>query len=406
MESALHALPSDVLDARHSVLQTRDEDSLSVDTVHAIRKITIRRNSERVIVGSFRYSAHEYPGDIDLMETIQIKGVNAAKKDVAARLKRIATSLRRSKHMYMGDFKAGMDARYYIDVGAFVLPKDPTRRLYLTGYSSKAVRARVDELVDAGLLSDDEARVILGLVVAAPDYVQHKELLDAVKKRCVLRWSIDELIAGKKELPAGKTVTLQDALGQQTVVKMDVWALLGGRFIELTNWINLSAIDSKGVHHQLSEPMENQVENIVKDVEIYKNPALKKHMKLAKRLWRYAILLEKNELVAAVAPLFATPAAKLSQVQSDVETLINMIDKLPKPPTALMIKELQDMKMRVATVPNSTLSINKAQRVYALIDGLGVNTPSRDFLAALDKVYDILGAAVDAYTVAFLNKVL
>ena len=62
------------------------------------------------IVGSGKFRAQSYPGDIDLMEKIEMC---CSKRDIARfvteRLQRIARDIKESEHVYLGDFKAGLD---------------------------------------------------------------------------------------------------------------------------------------------------------------------------------------------------------------------------------------------------------------------------------------------------------
>jgi hypothetical protein len=408
----LGALPSDALSSdRMSVLQKRTEDSLSLDTIAAIKKITLKRSKpNRVIVGSFQYSAHEYPGDIDLMETIVFKGeIEQAKAHFAAGFCAMANRLKRVRdhRIILADFKAGIDDRFAINIGEFVLASRRAMKLRLHGYKPRVIRENISELANDGLLTKSAARSMIKLVVEDPTYIQHKALRDAVRENLILRWSLDELIKGEKELPLGKRITLKEALGHQEIVKIDVWCLVGGRYIELTNLFNLVIADKQGrVTQQLSQPLGDYLENLAKDIEIYRNPALKKFMKLTKRMWSYAILTKKEHLVRIIAPLFGSTGAKLSQIQGDVETLINILENVDNPPKHEIFQELQDMKMRLSTVMDSVLSVKRAKRVYSLINELTVDTPTKYVVHALWHIYDILNVAVNRFAHSYVHRII
>jgi hypothetical protein len=399
----LYVLPSQEVDPLVSVLQTRTEKSLSKQTLDIIKMISLgRKQSDRAIVGSFKYAVHEYPGDIDLMESVQETGpIKDAKRRLATGFRRIAGRIAKQGEVFLGDFKAGIDARYYIDIGEYVLPHLHSDKLELVGYSKKRVLARIAEIHKQGLLTHEEAARLRMLVVATPDYVQHKALMQEVRRLYVIRWSLEELIAGVKRLPFDKRMRLEDAIAQKTVVKLDVWCWINERFVEITNWFNLTCVDCES-HHHLSLPFGNLVENLVKDIEIYTTPQLKGHMKLAKRIWRYAIVTGKGGIARRIAPLFSSSAAKLYQIQNDIEVLLNMMEKLTAPPMAKMLVELQEIKMRMGTVLNSVLPVAKAKEVFRLIDG--ISGDRNGFVKSLAACFEIIQGAVDVYTKRYLKQ--
>jgi hypothetical protein len=385
------------------LVQVRTEESLSVDTLAVIRAITLDANFPSKIVGSFQYAIHEYPGDIDLMEEyVGCCSVASTARAVADGIRQIIKNVRKRKLTFLGDFKAGVDARYKVDIGEFVLSG---KNLVLKGYDAAYIRASIAVLKNTGMLAAEEENELLRLVRDAPNYMEHHELFEAVRKYYVLRWTIDELESGYKILRGHVKISLRDAVAMNTVVKIDIYAFINGRFVEVTNWFLLKMRSHTGSKlRTISERMGNYETNILKDIALYKNPDMRKHMKLAKRLWLHAVHKKDELTMKKLFPLFSSGAAKLSQIVSDLETLCNMLKKLRYPPLKFMLRELQDMKMRMATIMADTLPIKTATKVFRIINSITFRTNAADMLERLDEIGDILNDCVNLAARKYLLK--
>jgi hypothetical protein len=392
-----------VLPVYFPLVQVRTEQSLSVDTLATIKAITLDPKFPSKIVGSFQYAIHEYPGDIDLMEEyVGCCSVAATAKQVVEGLQQIIENVKKRKLTFLGDFKAGIDKRFDIELGEFVL--DARRNLELTNYDATFIKNSINLLYNNDLLPRFECDKLLALVKDAPSYSEHQELLKGMRNHSVLRWTIEDIQRGYKVLRGNVKITLAEAVTMQTVVKIDVYVLINNRFVEVTNWFLLKSRTRNGKFQTISASMGNYEDNVLKDIAVYKNPQLKKHMKLAKRMWLYAVKSEDIKTMRKLFPLFSSGIAKLSQIVSDIETLCNMFDKLRFPPIRLMVDELQDIKMRMGTIMNNILPIKSATKVYNIINTLSVHTKPDTILKRLRIIEGILDGRVNRTARAFLLK--
>jgi len=391
------------LDPNFPLIQVRTEDSLTVDTLAAIRTITLDDHFPTKIVGSFRYAIHEYPGDIDLMEEyVGCCSVAETAEKVVVGIQNIMKKLRKRKLTYLGDFKAGVDARYKVDTGVYVVKN---KALTLVNYDAGAIKQALAKIRQAKLLKEKEYNDIISLVVQNPSFLQHKKLTEAIRKYYVVRWKFADLERGYKRLRNNVTLQLRDAVAMNTVVKIDIYSLINHRFVEVTNWFLLKSKRQGASTVTLSEKMGDYEENVLRDIEIYKNPALKKHMKLAKRMWLYAIHKEDEQMLKKLFPLFSSSAAKLSQILSDCETMMNMLEKLNNPPIRYMIRELEDIKMRMGTILSDTLPTKQANFVFNTINGLDYDVSSEKLTKSLAMIYDVLNDNVDRVSKKFLRGI-
>ena len=246
-----------------------------------------------VPVGSFKYLAFLYPSDIDLFEglffpfTDRSTAAWRAAGRIQTMARRIELEEARGK-MFFADFKAGYDERL------FLLSNEEERFDFSAeDFDADGFLERLDSAVSGGLLSRQQAEPAKALAMrisaslaarrvdtsvgsesggqadpvpyssrnrtaAAADSRQAPgrpqkhvlpsaaddprrsstirahdwiELKEAVRKLYTLRWSLSELVAGRKTMREGSSgssvVThLGEALQSGSVVKIDVWGLL------------------------------------------------------------------------------------------------------------------------------------------------------------------------------------
>ena len=122
------------------LLQTRPQKSLSLDTLEAIDIITLDKAYPPNIVGSFKYIVHEYPADIDMFESYKgCCSLEKVSKEIAEKFKEMANRIKSKSDIYLGDFKAGIDHRYYINIG-----KNTNNKLHF--YNPETIRKSILEL--------------------------------------------------------------------------------------------------------------------------------------------------------------------------------------------------------------------------------------------------------------------
>jgi len=305
--------------------------------------------------------------------------------------------------VYLGDFKAGLDVRYKIHGLGKIVYNHKSKTVSVEGYHADIVKEQIGELYEQGLLSSDEYRTWISLVVSRPDFMSHKKLVDAIRKKLVLRWTIREIGRGYKVLQNTIRITLEEAVKQETIVKVDIYAFVANRFIEITNFFFLKNKDANGKVTYLSEHHGDFATQLKQDIAIFKTPSLKKHMKVAKRMWNLAVNESNKEILSILYPLFNSPLAKLSQIVSDCETMMLMVEKLANPPTKQMVRCLNDIKLRMGTIPPSLLSDASASKVYKTISRLHYDVSDKVLTNALGHIHDSLNTVVNTEARRFLK---
>lgn len=398
-QKSLHKKTVSFRDKNFKLLQTRPHKSLSIDTIEAINLITLDKAYPPNIVGSFKYIVHEYPADIDMFEPY--KGCCSMEKvseDIAEKFKEIALNIKEKTDIYLGDFKAGIDHRYYVNIGKVINNK-------LHHYDPLKIRKSILDLKEQKLYSEEESNALLLKVIEHPSIQEYNELDNALQKKYIVRWDLAELIKGVKNLPNGEKLALADAVAQKGVVKIDIWVYLNKRYIEMTNWYMLTYEDSTGKEQNLSVKPEKYESSIVKDLKYYNDPLVNKYMKLAKRLWLYAVLKNDRKLMMTLYPLFSSGAAKLYQILGEIETITNILEKIKKPAMDTIIENIEDWKTRLGTIMNDVLPIPVAHNINQRIDDIIANKNKKALIVLhLNELSEKLNEYVNRYVKKYFKR--
>lgn len=329
---------------RFNVLATRNQAGLSRETNDIIDLVTV--DPETFPVGSFKYRAHRYPGDIDIFE--KVRGcctADKAKKKIAKELQTVAKRIAdaRKRGVFLGDFKAGLDNRFKINIGEIEGNK-------VVGYDSKSVKEQLKGLYKKGLLTDKEYGNLADL---APDGKitpsEWESLNSELRKFYIVRWDLDELIDGVKILPGKHMIRLEDAITDDSIVKLDIWAPLKGKYNEITNFFLIVLQNPDGSETVLNAELGDRTKQLDKDIRKYSSPEHRNSLKLAKRLWNKALTTKDVELYDALYPLFDSDATMLSQISSEIEVISNILEGLPIKdiPIKTLIKQIDGFKERI-----------------------------------------------------------
>ena len=117
------------------------------------------------------------------------------------------------------------------------------------------------------------------------------EIYAVIRKHRLLRWLISDLLNGYKVKPSYNNtppyvIQLEDAVTHNTATKIDLWAKVGPRWTELTNFF----IFKYGNNETLGFKFDVSTDDTIKyDILFYSSPAHEKNTKLAKRIWARAI---------------------------------------------------------------------------------------------------------------------
>jgi len=396
------------------LLEKRSPISLLPSVRKAIDLITLDPEHPAEIVGSYKYIIHENPVDIDLFENCSYEAASLVPilKHIVELFKDMASRLMVAKDTYLADFKAGEDSRFFCPyMGTYEILKG------YKDYDPERVREWIDAL--GSLLSVEEKKEMLEAVEDHPTYFQYIRLEDLIRSKRVVRWTLRELFKGQKKLAGNLIYTLEEAIQSHTVMKIDIWTWIKNGYVEVTNWFRLR-FRQKGTKKwdDLTQPLPLYEESIRKGVRDYFDPRLEKNMKMAKRIWLYAVYKNDYQLMKLLYPLFRSDASRLGQLRGEIEVLHSMLESIEKnPPIRFMIEQMIHFNDVVSTITQDVLPIEEKNRIFRRIEHFydyeekekTLNKEEKqqyldDFKATLEFIDSKISMYIQRYVYAFLKK--
>jgi len=349
------------------IYRKRDMHGLSIDTQDIIKLITFSDSIGPV--GSFKYKAHKYPGDIDIFEPVKICCTKeTATRKIVAELQQIARKVKQSKTVFWGDFKAGLD-----------LILKPQIEQSIEAYTQRT-----------------------GI---APDKEHYPE---SAREHYIVRWTEDDVLHGSKKLQSGTVLSLEEAITHDTVIKLDLWAPVEGNYTEVTNFFLFVMQNKDGVEQVLNAQLGDRLESLNHDIKKYGSKEHWNPLKLAKRLWNRALYIKDRQLTDRLYPLFSSGAAQLNQVAGESETLRLMFRDLTSDELAnvrqKLLNQISGFKRRINDVNDIDLG-DKEEEMYRLLDQAIAGNGDENTIGALLQNEEIIKEIVRTYSAQFLKDI-
>lgn len=409
---------------------------LSQDLLDTLNLISIsdmdKRESNTHIVGSYRWRAHKYPGDIDMMEIYKVNTSNEteAVNIVKQSLQKVANDINKNPHVRLADCKCGFDMRFDKLVNnlgllqrSYVMPDMIAFfENEIRGYNRDVCVQEIIELERIGAINTETKVKLIPLLphgnMTGNSYF---EVYNILRKHRLLRWLVADLINGYKIKPSYNNsppyaIKLEEALKHNTATKMDLWAKVGMRWTELTNFF----VFNYGKNQSLGFKFDVSIDDAVKyDIVYYSSPAHEKNTKLAKRIWARAIThlarcakdgkidydcLDPTQvhIIKKLYPVFSSDINKISQLIGDIELVNAALDKRIDLNLSYSFI-FRDLLISIESIPQelfrilhlgkdtnemSLISANIKQEIQKIIDM--IQKSSSDFRSLTDAQWDAL----------------
>lgn len=372
-------------------LSLRDPQEYTESLKEVLKQITMNETAK--VVGSAAYKVHKYPSDIDVFEQVTAN----MSRDVALdfyvdQFKNIAQRLQVNSHYFkFTDFKSGMDRRFDVK-----LPK-VTSKEYLQHLTVElANKYSLPKNIAVDLFQATESL---------------NEFKDRLKKYRDLHWTLEEMVEGSKKLFDCSVITLREALNMDTVTKLDVVVWSSGRFLSVEAFFHLRYINQQGeimVFHSLG----NYIQGLREDIEKYSSEYYYSPLKIAKRMWSLSKVLDCENLLEALNPLFSSNTAALNQISSDAEILQLLLEtNLTKKQIvelfseSLMFYKRASNHLEESVYPYFQWLINQVAPLYHYWRSTGVLC-REEVYKLLQKVRDVLKPVIVKESAEYLKMVL
>lgn len=394
------------------VLQYKNPKAFSKETRTYIDLVSIQEGINPV--GSAKFKIAKYPGDIDLMEVVEYCcTLDDATKKIAEEIQKIARNIKNTPLVYLGDFKAGLDDRY-IELQEVI--GELNEYGDIINHNREKFKKLIKKYREKKLITKEDFKILTKLFPDNMSSASWTQLYNYCRDFWIIRWNIDELIKGEKQIgikiAKKKKMTLKEALKYKTICKLDLWAPVDGHYTEITNFFLTNYMDGEGESIAIAPPLTGYLSRIVGDIKHYGDPALNSYnpMKMAKRMWAIAVSINDQKTLNKIYPLFASGPSILYQIDAEIETLIAILEdktiekEIYKDGTIeIMKKQIDHFKMRISLIYDIPI---KEDVFFTIIDDI-VNTYEETFfvIKKLGELSEQLTKVVSKYTEKYLESV-
>ena len=386
------------------LLEKRAEKSMPPSVIAAMKMITLDPEQPPAVVGSYKYIIHEYPVDIDLFENCEYVGASPVPimNRMVSSFGEMARRISKAKLTYLSDFKAGEDLRFICPfLGSYDVLKKKTH-----GYDARGIRAWIHDV--SGLITPEEKKTMLDTVKERPTYFQYARLAELIKHKRTIRWTLAEMKKGWKKLVGGVRYTLAEGIRSQSVVKIDIITQIDQRFIEMTNWFRIRYRETNRKRWvDWTQPLPIYEESIRQGVRDFFDPSLEKNIKMAKRIWLYAVYKNDIKMMKDLYPLFHSQASKLGQIRGEIEVLLHMLETQKKPPLKHILTQIVQFNETIAIITQNIIPVQEKKAIFHRIHHFydtKKTYPIEEITSTLRFLDKKLNRYIQRYVYAFLKK--
>ena len=361
------------------------------EILNNIKLITVGKDELNNIFGSVMYRVQPYPSDIDTAQTYR-KNLNVNKLIIqfSKNLKETIKNIIDKEYHYITEIKIGLDDRYKYDIGTL------RNGLYRI---NRELRKYINVLYDNKLLGDEEFFIIKNLVKSIinrggfGNQNEYDTIYNILREHLILRWKPEEVLRGYKILTGNKKITVEEALGYITAVKIDMITIINNRFIEVTNFLLLIDKDNNiinlGEHYDNNIIRELSIRTLPQEIEkLLFSDYYKSYFKACKRMWALARIIEDTYIISKVTPFIKGSISYLYMLKSEIDTIILLCEIVKNPPINKIKYAIDNIKYKL----NNIMAVNSDELLkYINMFNNYLNNPNIDILKDLvDRMKDII----------------
>lgn len=382
-----------------------DKDAYPQDVIKAIKILSLNKDNPAHIFGSYSYKRQLYAQDIDLLETdIEDINLDNAVNKLEAKLNVVFGTISNTPGFYFSEFKAGLDERYNINVGELV-------EGIFTRVNPVQFMQKIMLLSNQGLINKKDIDTLFNIYnkveVTADDY---DIAFNILRNYRVLRWTLPELLEGKKRLKGGLIMTLNQALHYNSTIKIDLISYIDNRFVEVTNFIifvlkkgdELIVLNDK--QNAITNIKQNTVEGLQKEIDkVFFSTMFFNPFKGIKRLWSLGRQYNDLTMIQYLNTIISGDISSLYQKKGNIDTIINVYEKyVEKSPVHEMMEELDNIKIELDRI--ITFDITKIIQKYNELVNMAINNNLlfADLVIGLENISKMMSIEIAYQTMSWL----
>jgi hypothetical protein len=312
-----------ILNNVDNLIRTRPISSYTDEDLKEINLISI--TDHPLVIGSISFVMQKYPSDIDLHDELIENGPPIkVVKDATKRIQKVIKDELNMKCHYITDIKAGIDQRFNLSIGKL------ENGFYFPNLNNLGILMSILPVST----SDTIYELMRDYKNNTHGYKIHDILEKIIREYKIIRWKPEEVLKGEK-IKNGKLITFEQALMQDSTVKIDVATFIDERFTEVSNNYFLASIYDGQLHfintsYNFTEPIEilkNYIPSVKAEIEklFYSddfNPfkGLKRIWVLSRMLYKYGNL-SVGIYIKIITPIISGGLSALNQIKSEISTI-------------------------------------------------------------------------------------
>jgi hypothetical protein len=329
-------------------IQTKSLLSYPKEVLKNIKLLTFFPEGLATPFGSYIYRIQKYPGDLDLTENFyECCSIKEVIEKFIKSLKRMVKEIQNTPNHYFSEFKAGLDKRYNMEIlgnlenGVFNVNPNLNKifkKMFSENLFDNNEKKQIQDILKKKIKNENDYDILYNII----------------RNRRILRWSAEEILRGFKNLDNDRVIKLKDALKDHTHVKIDMIALVDGKFIEITNFVGLGVTYEDGrtewinidvnENHDVIKHLPHEIEKLYFS-DFYYSP-----FKMVKRIYSLSRTRKDVETLNKIISIISSNVSLLYQIKSDIDNIILVLDKIKKYPKEEINRELDNMKVRLSNI--------------------------------------------------------
>jgi hypothetical protein len=312
-------------------------------------------------------------GDYDIWETFD-NGETV--EDLVKGIRKIARKFKSGSEKFFIEFKSGICKDAILDIGYLEYGK-------IINYNYSEIMKNIN--------SKSYLHELKKYVKKKISLDEWMELWDRNRKIYTLRWTLDEIIKNKKKMPNGKFITLDLALLQPIITKIEVIMMVNGRLVAFSNFFD----------NKTSANSENFELGI--KFNYYRMLKDKKYMKVIKRMFAIQrnFIMDKGT-IENIYRFLVSDVGRLGRVSTDIKAIIEVINTKQTIPIKVAIRLELDSKIdELASISINDLDLRKVDE--EINDALVLNSKKK-LVELLNSITKYIDKIVNDHAYAYLNN--
>ena len=325
----------------------------SKEILNVLHAMSFTNGKHLNLVGTYTVRSQVYAGDVDAFESVPIKTI----KNTAERFQDLVKRVVKLPFTYISDIKCGS-----VDEWIVIPETTEIRNGKVEGYNSNEILIKVKELYERNIIDNKQLILAKKLLKEKVNIVEFVALQKELRYN-IIRWSLQDIIAGYKTLQDGRQYTLEEGIQADTITKLDVVSWISGnRFTEfevIYIFKSGNRIINKGLGNY-----ELAVKTSILFMESQGN-----YFKMAKRMYAISRYHNYKRDSTLLSDLFTGDLGKLYSIYGDTDSLIFLIENIKELPKDKISFEIDYFITRLSNV-SLPLYMNNEKKITSIVNRL------------------------------------